>query len=112
MTAKKNGKATKKITGSKKQNRRKAAVKPPRTETASIKASRKRTIRQVVIETITANAAVINAEMIAAVKKEFPESAFKDTHAAWYRSQARKGSLTGTPISIPVIGRKQYKTSD
>ena len=41
------------------------------------------------------NSAATNAEMIAAVKAEFPESAFKETHAAWYRSQARRGLLTG-----------------
>jgi len=49
------------------------------------------------------NNAITNDELIAAVKARFPESAFKDTHAAWYRSQARKGALTGTPIAIPQI---------
>jgi hypothetical protein len=73
---------------------------------------RKRTIRQLVIETLAANSAVTNGEMIAAVKAEFPESAFKDTHAAWYRSQARKGLLTGTPIMIPAISRKQSKSAN
>jgi hypothetical protein len=68
---------------------------------------RKRTIRQLVIETLAANSAVTNAELIGAVKAEFPESAFKDTHAAWYRSQARKGLLTGAPIAIPAMSRKQ-----
>ena len=67
----------------------------------------KRTIKQVVIEAITANNVITNEELIAAVKAQFPKSAFKDTHAAWYRSQARKGLLTGTPIVIPAIGRKQ-----
>ncbi len=65
------------------------------------------TIKQLVIEIIAKNSAVTNAEMIAAVKKEFPKSAFKETHAAWYRSQARKGLLTGTPILIPAMSRKQ-----
>lgn len=60
-----------------------------------------------VIETLAKNSAATNDEMIAAVKKEFPKSAFKDTHAAWYRSQARKGLLTGTPIEIPAMSRKQ-----
>ena len=67
----------------------------------------KRTIKQVVIETITANSGATSAEMIAAVKAEFPKSAFKDTHAAWYRSQARKGLLTGTPIVIPAMSGKK-----
>ena len=72
----------------------------------------KRTIKQVVIETITANSVATNDDMIAAVKSEFPKSAFKDSHAAWYRSQARKGLLTGSPITIPAIGRKQSKTAN
>ena len=67
----------------------------------------KRTIKQLVIEALAKNSAAMNDEMIAAVKKEFPKSAFKDTHAAWYRSQARKGLLTGTPIVIPAMSRKQ-----
>jgi hypothetical protein len=50
--------------------------------------------------------------MIAAVKAEFPKSAFKDSHAAWYRSQARKGLLTGMPIVIPAMVRKQSKTAN
>jgi hypothetical protein len=49
--------------------------------------------------------------MIAAVKAQFPKSAFKDSHAAWYRSQARKGLLTGTPIDIPVQAGKQSKAN-
>ena len=76
------------------------------------KAGKRYSIRQLIIETITANPAATNAEMIAAVRKEFPESAFKDTHAAWYRSQARKGSLTGARIPMPAMGRKQSKASD
>jgi hypothetical protein len=62
----------------------------------------KRTIKQVVIEAMTANNVITNEELIAAVKAQFPKSAFKDSHAAWYRSQARKGLLTGTPIEIPA----------
>jgi len=92
-------------------------VKKPASEPKTAKAGkaaveRKRTIRQLVIETLAANIAVPNAEMIAAVKAEFPESAFKDTHAAWYRSQARKGLLTGTPIVIPAVSRKQSTTAN
>jgi hypothetical protein len=67
----------------------------------------KRTIKQVVIEAITANNVITNDELIAAVKAQFPKSAFKDSHAAWYRSQARKGLLTGIPIEIPSQTRKQ-----
>jgi hypothetical protein len=66
----------------------------------------KRTIKQVVIETISANSGATNDEMIAAVKSEFPKSAFKDSHAAWYRTQARKGLLTGAPIVIPAMVRQ------
>jgi hypothetical protein len=62
---------------------------------------KKRTIKTVVIEMLAANNQTSNADMIAAVKKEFPESAFDEKHASWYRSQARKGLLTGTPIDIP-----------
>jgi hypothetical protein len=72
----------------------------------------KRTIKQVVIETLAANSTATNNEMIAAVKSEFPKSAFKDSHAAWYRSQARKGLLTGTPIAIPAMVRKQSKPAN
>ena len=72
----------------------------------------KRTIKQVVIETIAANSAATNDEMIAAVKTEFPKSAFDGRHAAWYRSQARKGLLTGAPKAVPAMGRKQPKTAD
>jgi hypothetical protein len=70
----------------------------------------KRTIKQVVIESFAANSSVTNEDMIAAVKAEFPKSAFKDTHAAWYRTQARKGLLTGTPIVIPA--QKQSKSAN
>jgi hypothetical protein len=62
----------------------------------------KRTIKQVVTEAIKANKIITNDELIAAVRAQFPKSAFKDSHAAWYRSQARKGLLTGAPIEIPA----------
>jgi hypothetical protein len=70
----------------------------------------KRTIKQVVIEAITANNVITNEELIEAVKAQFPKSAFKDSHAAWYRSQARKGLLTGAPIAIPAM--KQSKPAN
>jgi hypothetical protein len=78
-------------------------IEKPKTES-------KRTIKRVVIEAITANNVITNDELIAAVKAEFPKSAFKDTHAAWYRSQARKGLLTGAPIEIPA--RRQSKSGN
>ena len=86
-----------------------ATRKTPKPENPG--AAQKRTIKLAVIEAFAANATVTNAEMIAAVKTEFPTSAFKDSHAAWYRSQARKGLLTGTPIVIPAQARKQSKTA-
>ncbi len=82
---------------------RKAAAPKPET---------KRTIKQVVIETFATNSAATNANMIASVKAEFPKSAFDERHAAWYRSQARKGLLTGTPIVIPALARKQSNAAD
>jgi len=83
------------------------AAKAEKPETES-----KRTIKQVVIEAISANNAVTNEELIAAVKAQFPKSAFKESHAAWYRSQARKGLLTGTPIMIPSHARRQSKAAN
>ena len=66
--------------------------------------AQKKTIKQVVIDLITANSTISNDEMVAGVKAQFPKSAFDARHAAWYRSQARKGSLTGTPIALPMRG--------
>jgi len=105
MKSKKEQKMTKQHKNGKKPAATPAATTKPESES-------KRTIKQVIIETITANNAATNAEMIAAVKAEFPKSAFDERHAAWYRSQARKGSLTGAPIAIPAIGRKQTKASE
>ena len=62
----------------------------------------KRTIKRLIIGLLTANHAAADGEMIAAVKREFPSSAFDKRHAAWYRSQARTGKLTGEPMT----GRK------
>jgi len=70
------------------------------------------TIKQVVIDLITANGAISNDEMIAAVKAQFPKSAFDARHAAWYRSQARKGLLTGTPVTIPTQTKKSETKSE
>ena len=84
----------------------------PAVKTGKPDAETKRTIKQVVIEAITANNVITNDELIATVKAQFPKSAFKDSHAAWYRSQARKGLLTGTPIAIPAQTKKQSKAAN
>jgi hypothetical protein len=86
----------------KKKQQVKTTEKQKKDNKAAAKAGTKRTIKQVIIETFAANSAATNADMIAAVKAEFPKSVFKDSHAAWYRSQARKGLLTGSPIEIPA----------
>jgi hypothetical protein len=62
----------------------------------------RRTIRQLIIGLLTGNPDATNDGMIAAVRKDFPSSAFDKRHAAWYRSQARTGKLTG----LPMTGRK------
>ena len=80
---------------------RKPAEMKPGKSTKSAAPAKKSTIKQVVIDLITGKNDISNEEMIAAVKAGFPKSAFNAKHAAWYRSQARKGLLTGTPISIP-----------
>jgi hypothetical protein len=60
----------------------------------------KRTIKQIVIEVFAANPTIKNADLIAAVKKEYPSSAFNEKHASWYRWQAKKGALAGAPLPI------------
>jgi len=94
-----------------KQTKNGKAAAPKTTKAGKPTAEPKHTIKHLVIETLAANTSAPNAEMIAAVKKEFPKSAFKDTHAAWYRSQARKGLLTGRPIVIPAMSRKLSTTA-
>ena len=96
---------------SKKEQKTKAQPKTSKKTVAkSSVPESKHTIKRVVIEAIKANNAVTNEELIKAVMAEFPKSAFKDSHAAWYRSQARKGLLTGTPIEIPAV--RQSKPSN
>jgi len=97
MKNKKEQKTKSRPKNSKKANAQSAAVK-----TEKPAPEKKLTIKQAVIEAITANSVITNEELIEAVKAQFPKSAFKDSHAAWYRSQARKGLLTGTPIEIPA----------
>jgi len=94
------------------QNGKKASTESATVKAVKPKTESKNTIKQVVIEAITANSAITNDELITAVKGQFPKSAFKDSHAAWYRSQARKGLLTGTPIEIPSQTRKQSKNAN
>jgi len=96
---------TKKLQGTKPGSKKavKAAVAAP---------TQKKTIKQVVVDSITANSRISNDEMIAAVKAQFPKSAFDAKHASWYRSQARKGLLTGTPISIPSQTARRPQTSN
>lgn len=94
------------------RNGKKPVAAAPAAKTRKPETEPKRTIKQVIIETIAANSGATNDEMIAAVKAEFPKSAFDGRHAAWYRSQARKGLLTGTPITVPAPGKKQSKTAD
>jgi len=92
----------------KKETKGRNPVKAKHSKTIKAVPTGKNTIKQVVIDLITANSEISNEEMMAAVKAQFPKSAFDSRHAAWYRSQARKGLLTGTPIAIP----KQTKRSD
>jgi hypothetical protein len=94
------------------KNGKKEIAKSTVSKAAKIASESKRTIKQVVIETITANNVITNDELIAVVKAQLPKSAFKDSHAAWYRSQARKGLLTGTPFVIPAMVRKQSKSAE
>ena len=94
------------------KNGKKEITKSTALKAAKLASESKRTIKQVVIETFAANSVATNAEMIAAVKAEFPKSAFDERHAAWYRSQARNGLLTGTSITIPVLGRKKSNAAN
>lgn len=88
------------------KNGKKAIAATPAAKVEKSGAEAKRTIKQVVIETLTGNSISTNDQMIAAVKSEFPKSAFNDKHAAWYRSQARKGLLTGSPMAIPQVNKQ------
>ncbi len=91
--------------------RGKKAAKPNHDETkvegfqGPAEPNAKVTIKQVVIGMFLGNSEIRNDELIAAVKAKFPESKFSETHAAWYRTQARKGLLTGTPMPIPHVVR-------
>jgi hypothetical protein len=84
------------------KNGKKMVAESPVPKIKKSETEAKRTIKKVVIEAITANNIIANEELIAAVKTQFSKSAFKDSHAAWYWSQARKGLLTGAPIEIPA----------
>ena len=94
------------------RNGKKPIAAAPAATTRKPETEPKRTIKQVIIETMATNSDATNTEMIVAVKAEFPKSAFDGRHAAWYRSQARKGLLTGTAITVPNMGRKHPKTAN
>jgi hypothetical protein len=72
-----------------------AAAEKPESEVPA-----KRTIKQLVIEILSATPSATTEEMIGAIKTEFPGSAFNAKHASWYRWQAKKGALTGTPLAV------------
>jgi hypothetical protein len=107
MKSKKEQKTTKQP-----KNGKKPVAADPATTARKPEPEPNRTIKQVIIETMAANNAATNTEMIAAVKAEFPKSAFDGRHAAWYRSQARKGLLTGAFIPIAPMGRKRSKSAE
>ncbi len=82
------------------EGKRKAAeaarpAEKPRPESA------RRTIKAAVIEIFRRNPGATNAELTAAIKAEFPESAFNAAHASWYRMQLKSGKLTGAKVVIP-----------
>jgi len=92
---------TKKEAKKTKTNEVKKSVTPAAAAAPATKYGRPGTIKNVVIDLFQENAGISNEEMIAAVKAKFPDSAFDGKHASWYRMQAKKGNLTGTPIAIP-----------
>ena len=105
MKSKKEQKTTKQTRNGKKTNGAAPAAKTQKPE-----AETKRTIKQVVIETIAANTVATNAEMIAAVKAEFPKSAFDKRHAAWYRSQGAQGTVDGKVHRDPGRGAEAIQS--
>ena len=92
---------TKKEAKQTKPNEAKKSGQPAAAAASPIKYGRPGTIKNVIIDLFQENPGVANEEMVAAVKAQFPESAFDGKHASWYRMQAKKGNLTGTPIAIP-----------
>ncbi len=79
---------------------------PPKTKGAEkAKAEKKITIKTIVRDAFLANPAITNDEVVSAVKKARPDSAFGDKQAQWYRWMAKKGILTGTSIQMPTKTR-------
>ena len=84
------------------------APKPKRTQVEKpAKATKKTSIRTIVREAFIANPAISNEDVVAAVKKARPDSAFGDKQAQWYRWMAKKGILTGSAIAMPRKTRKK-----
>ncbi len=86
-----------------------AASKPKRVRAEKPKAEKKASVKTIVRDAFLANPAITNDEVVAAVKKARPDSAFGDKQAQWYRWMAKKGILTGTPIEMPRQSRKSQK---
>ncbi len=83
-----------------------AASKPKRVRAEKTKTEKKTSVKTIVRDAFLANPAITNDEVVAAVKKARPDSAFGDKQAQWYRWMAKKGILTGTPINMPRQSRK------
>ncbi len=83
-----------------------ATSKPKRVRAEKPKAEKKISVKTIVRDAFVANPAISNDEVVAAVKKARPDSAFGDKQAQWYRWMAKKGLLTGTPIDMPRQSRK------
>ncbi len=84
------------------------AEKKPKAEQKP-KAGKKVSVKTIVREAFVANPAITNDEVVAAVKKARPDSAFGDKQAQWYRWMAKKGILTGTTIEMPRQARAKKK---
>ncbi len=84
------------------------AAKKPKAEKKS-KADKKISVKTIARDAFLANPAITNDELVAAVKKARPDSAFGDKQAQWYRWMAKKGILTGTAIEMPRQSRKNKK---
>jgi hypothetical protein len=83
------------------------ASKPKRVRAEKPKAEKKISVKTIVRDAFLANPAITNDEVVAAVKKARPDSAFGDKQAQWYRWMAKKGILTGTAIVMPKKTRNK-----
>jgi len=61
-------------------------------------------IKQRVIELMSAGTS--NADVIEAIQEEFPKSAFKQSHATWYRARLIKDELLSTEFSARSLRAK------